>query len=67
MERIYIPKSPHEKAWQRALLQYWNPKNHTLVKEALKKANIIDLVSFERNCLIKPKMSYDRKYNRLKK
>ena len=38
MEPVYVPKNPHEKAMQRALIQYRNPDNYDLVKEALIKA-----------------------------
>ena len=38
MKEVYVPKTPHEKAMQRALIQYRNPKNYRLVEEALKKA-----------------------------
>ena len=41
MEPVYVPVSPHEKAMQRALIQYRNPKNHDLVAEALKIAGRI--------------------------
>ena len=58
MESVYVPKSSHEKALQRALMQYKNPKNHALVKEALTKAERIDLIGFERHCLIRPSQSY---------
>ncbi|WP_122642847.1 YgiQ family radical SAM protein [Luxibacter massiliensis] len=55
MKRVYVPKDPHEKAMQRALIQYRNPKNYDLVMEALKKAGRMDLVGFDRKCLIKPR------------
>ena len=35
MEPVYVPSNPHEKAMQRALIQYRDPKNYDLVKEAL--------------------------------
>ena len=40
MEKVYVPKNPHEKAMQRALMQYRNPANYALVKEALVKAGV---------------------------
>ena len=46
MERVFVPKSPHEKALQRALIQYRDPKNHDLVMEALRKAGRADLIGF---------------------
>ena len=46
MKEVYVPKTPHEKAMQRALIQYRNPKNYRLVEEALKKAGREDLNRF---------------------
>lgn len=55
MKPVYVPKNPHEKAMQRALIQYRNPKNYELVKEALLKAGRGDLIGFDRHCLIRPR------------
>lgn len=55
MEEVYVPVNPHEKAMQRALIQYRNPKNYDLVKEALLKAGRKDLIGFDKKCLIRPK------------
>ena len=55
MEPVYTPKNPHEKAMQRALIQYKNPANYELVKEALIKAGRKDLIGFEEHCLIRPR------------
>ena len=55
MEPVYVPKDPHEKAMQRALIQYRNPKNYDLVREALEKAHRTDLIGFDKKCLIRPK------------
>ena len=55
MKEVYTPKSPHEKAMQRALIQYRNPKNYDLVLEALKLAGREDLIGYEKTCLIRPK------------
>lgn len=55
MKPVYVPKNPHEKAMQRALIQYRNPKNYDLVLEALKKAGRMDLVGYDKHCLIRPK------------
>lgn len=55
MKPIYVPKGSHEKAMQRALIQYRDPKNYELVKEALHKAGREDLIGFERHCLITPR------------
>ena len=54
MQPVYVPKNPHEKAMQRALIQYRDPKNYDLVMEALKKAHRMDLVGFGPKCLIRP-------------
>jgi hypothetical protein len=55
MKPVYVPKSPHEKAMQRALIQYRRPENYELVKEALIKAGRTDLIGFDKNCLIPPR------------
>lgn len=54
MEEVYCAKAPHDKALQRALLQYYNPKNALLVEEALRKAKRYDLIGNDKNCLVKP-------------
>lgn len=55
MEPVYVPKSPHEKAMQRALIQYRNPKNYELVEEALRLAHREDLIGYDKKCLIRPR------------
>ena len=55
MEPVYVPKNPHEKAMQRALIQFKDPKNYDLVKEALCKAGRTDLIGFGKECLIPPR------------
>ena len=55
MKPVYVCKNPHEKAMQRALIQYRNPKNYELVKEALIKAGREDLIGFDKKCLIRPR------------
>ncbi len=60
-ETVYVPKDPHEKEMQRALIQYRDPKNYELIKEALHKAGRTDLIGFDQKCLIKPrKMSKEK-------
>ena len=54
-ESVYIPKDPHEKAMQRALIQYRDPKLYDLVKEALIKCGRQDLIGFGKECLIAPR------------
>ena len=64
MEKVYVPKTPHEKAMQRALMQYKMPQNYDLVLEALKKAGRTDLIGFDKHCLIRPRRdnkSFDHK------
>lgn len=58
MKPVYVPINPHEKAMQRALIQYRNPKNYDLVHEALVKAGRTDLIGFDKNCLIRPRKNY---------
>ncbi len=55
MQPVYVPVSPHEKAMQRALIQYRNPKLYDLVEEALQKAGRTDLIGYDKKCLIRPR------------
>lgn len=55
MEKVYVPVNPHEKAMQRALIQYKRPENYELVKEALLGAGRSDLIGFGGKCLIPPR------------
>lgn len=68
MEKVYVPKSAKEKNMQRALIQYKNPENYDLVKEALIKEKRQDLIGFGEKCLIPPRKiapkSSDRRNNR---
>lgn len=52
MERVYVPRTPEEKAGQRALLQYFRPENRRLVLDALKKAGRTDLIGTGPDCLV---------------
>ncbi len=54
MEEVYVPRNPHEKAMQRALIQYRDPKNYELVREALEKGHRADLIGYGPKCLIRP-------------
>ena len=54
MEKVYIPKDPHEKAMQRALMQYRKPEVRGLVIEALRKTGRTDLIGFSPKCLVRP-------------
>ena len=55
MEKVYTPVSFHEKHMQRALIQYKNPENYDLVKEALLENGRKDLIGFDKKCLIPPR------------
>ncbi len=54
LEPVYVPRTPKEKAEQRALLQYFLPQNRQIVLSALKKAGRTDLIGTGPNCLVKP-------------
>ncbi len=54
MKEVHCPRTPHEKAMQRALIQYRNPKNRRLVMEALKEAGREDLIGYGKECLVRP-------------
>ncbi len=60
MEPVYVAHNPHEKAMQRALIQYREPKNYSLVKEALLKTGRADLIGFDKKCLIPPRKMADK-------
>ena len=55
MEKVYVARDPHEKAMQRALIQYRRPENYELVKEALLREHREDLIGFGKECLIPPR------------
>ena len=63
MEKVYVPTNPHEKAMQRALIQYRNPKNYDLVLEALRLAGRTDLIGFDKKCLIRPRQIKGRDFS----
>ena len=65
MKPVYVCRNPHEKAMQRALIQYRNPKNYDLVLEALTAAGRTDLIGFDKKCLIRPR-KLATEYNRPK-
>ena len=67
MEPVYVAKDPHEKAMQRALLQWKNPKNRALVLEALRKAGREDLIGHGKHCLVWEKAHSRRKEGKGKK
>ncbi len=55
MKPVYVTRNPHEKAMQRALIQYRDPKNYELVREALIREHREDLIGFDKKCLIPPR------------
>ena len=55
MSKVYVERNPHRKAMQRALIQYRDPKNYELVKEALIECNRTDLIGYSKECLIPPR------------
>ena len=65
MSRVYVASDPHEKAMQRALIQFRDEENYDLVKEALLRAGRKDLIGFGADCLIPPrKIRHGRKRSR---
>jgi uncharacterized radical SAM protein YgiQ len=52
MKEVYVPKTPKEKAMQRALLQYFKPENADIVREALRRCKRFDLIGNGKNCLV---------------
>ena len=66
LEPVYVARDPHDKAMQRALLQYFMPKNQRRVIEALEKAGRTDLIGHGKDCLVKPDLEYQKKQQQLK-
>lgn len=60
MSQVYVCRNPHEKAMQRALIQYRNPKNYDLVCEALHAAKREDLIGFGKQCLVRPRKTVQK-------
>jgi radical SAM superfamily enzyme YgiQ (UPF0313 family) len=61
MQKVYVARDPHEKAMQRALIQFKKPENYELVKEALLREHREDLIGYAPGCLIPPrKISFDK-------
>jgi len=67
MSKVYVPKTPKEKAEQRALLQYFKPESRELVLSALKKAKRFDLIGTGKNCLAAPPHDQKKSYQKPKK
>ena len=61
MQEVYCAKNPHDKALQRALLQYFNPKNAALVEEALRRAHRYDLIGTGEKCLVRGQTHNNKK------
>lgn len=54
-EKVYSAKSYEEKRMQRALMQYWLPKNHEIVRKALHLGHREDLIGYGPKCLVRPR------------
>jgi radical SAM superfamily enzyme YgiQ (UPF0313 family) len=67
MQPVYVCRKPHEKAMQRALIQYRNPKNYDLVREALMLAGRTDLIGYGPKCLIRPRQDVPKHTKRKNK
>ncbi len=59
-EAVYSAKSYEDKLMQRALMQYWLPKNQAIVRKALRKAGRQDLIGYEKKCLVRPESKNDK-------
>ena len=66
MKPVYVPTNPHEKAMQRALIQYRRPENRPLVEEALRLAGRTDLIGYGPKCLIRPEKGVHSEKDRKK-
>ena len=53
LKEVYVPRTPKEKAQQRALLQYFRPENRDTVLAALKAAGRTDLIGDGPDCLLR--------------
>ena len=60
MKPAFVARSPEDKAMQRALMQFGNPKNHELVRKALRLAGRDDLIGRDRECLVPPEREPQR-------
>lgn len=65
--KVFTAHNPHEKAMQRALMQYKNPRNKTLVLEALRLSNRTDLIGSGPKCLIDDGRSKDFRRSNFRK
>ena len=54
MQPVFVPRTPHDKALQRALMQWRKPQNRKLVLEALHRTGREDLIGYGKRCLIRP-------------
>ena len=58
MKPVYVPRDPHEKAMQRALMQWKRPEKRALVREALHRTHREDLIGFGKDCLLRPEKHF---------
>ena len=61
MESVYVARTPHDKALQRALLQWRKPENRALVREALFRTHREDLIGYGKHCLLRPASAHSGK------
>lgn len=54
MQPVYVPRTQHEKGLQRALMQYFLPRNYAKVQEALRMCDREDLIGFGPDALVPP-------------
>lgn len=66
MKQVFVPRSSHDKAMQRALIQYRDPKNRALVREACRKAGREDLIGYGPQCLVRPEGGKGRSQRHLR-
>lgn len=65
-EKVWSAKRPEEKRMQRALMQYWMPRNHAIVRKALRLAHREDLIGYGKHCLVKPESEHHQTNHRMK-
>ena len=54
MQPVFVPTNPHDKAMQRALMQWKRPEKRPLVLEAIHRTHREDLIGFGKHCLVRP-------------
>ncbi|MBX4258279.1 YgiQ family radical SAM protein [Clostridium estertheticum] len=62
--KVYVPTEQKEKNMQRALMQFKNPENYSIVREALVKAHREDLIGSDKKSLIPPRPIKSNKHTK---